>query len=67
MKKLTQEAAILRWLRSGKGLTPIEALRRFGCFRLSARCHDLRNKGYPIRKTLITVDGSTFARYRLVK
>jgi Helix-turn-helix domain len=67
MKKLTQEAAILMYLKRGKGLTPLEALSFFGCLRLAARCHDLRNKGYPIKKTLVTIDGATFARYRLVK
>ena len=67
MKKKTQEMEILKWLKRGKGLTPVEALRRFGCFRLAARCFDIRCMGYPITKTMITVNGSTFARYRLIK
>ncbi len=48
-KKSTQEQEILMWLKDGKGLSPIEALNVFGCFRLAARIFNLRRKGHSIR------------------
>ena len=39
---LTQSELILNWLLTGKTLTPMEALREFGCFRLAARIGELR-------------------------
>ena len=35
---------ILRYLQSGKRLTSLEALDKFGCLRLSARILDLKNR-----------------------
>lgn len=48
----SQEQAILAWLKSGKGLTPLGALRLFGSFRLAARIWNLRTAGYDIRSTI---------------
>jgi len=39
---------VLEYLKSGKILTPLEALQLFGCFRLSARIYELKDKGWPI-------------------
>lgn len=39
---------ILRYLQSGKRLTSLEALDKFGCLRLSARILDLKNRGHQI-------------------
>lgn len=39
---------ILAHLQEGKTLTPLEALNRFGCFRLSGRIFDLRAAGFNI-------------------
>ncbi len=38
----TQEEAIINHLLAGHALTPLEALERFGCFRLAARIHSIR-------------------------
>lgn len=47
---MSQNKEILRYLQTHKrGITPIDALQKFGCFRLSARISDLREKGYDIR------------------
>jgi hypothetical protein len=44
MTKQTQRAKIWQYMRgSPVGITPFEALREFGCMRLSARIHDLKN------------------------
>lgn len=49
MKLKPQTQAVLDLLRSTpEGITPIEALREVGTFRLSARVLELRRAGYPI-------------------
>ena len=44
----TQESEIREWLMEGHCITPLEALERWGCFRLAARIHDLREQGLEI-------------------
>ena len=61
----SQTARILAYLKTGATLTPIEALDRFGCFRLSGRIYDLKKLGHQIETTLVENDGRRFARYRL--
>lgn len=63
----TQNAAILAHLEAGKPITPLQALERFNCLRLSARIYDLRCAGYPIESRRITRNGKSFAQYRMVK
>ena len=51
-------------------ITQLEALRDLGCFRLASRINDLKNKGYKIRREMITVknrygEDVQIARYRL--
>lgn len=48
----SQNAKILKHLQSGKSLTAMEALNRFGSFRLSARIFELCRLGYPIEAKL---------------
>lgn len=62
-----QTSRILRRLQSGRTITPLEALRDFGCFRLGARIWDLRQLGYDITKTLTESDDGRkrWAKYRL--
>ena len=48
MPALTQNQQILSYLKSGKKLTPKDALKKFGCFRLSSRVFDLRRNGHAI-------------------
>lgn len=42
---MSQNKEILDHLKSGKTITPTEALDKFGCFRLGARIKNLRKKG----------------------
>ena len=44
----TQKSQIRAWLLSGRSITPLEALREAGCFRLAAIVFDLREEGLPI-------------------
>ena len=66
---MIQHVAILRHLKSGRSLTPLEALRLYGTLRLGARVYELRQAGYRIRSTLVPVktrDGiARVACYRL--
>jgi hypothetical protein len=62
---MTQAQRILIYLKTGKSLTPLEALKKFGCFRLAARIADLRNQGHTIWTNYITKDNKTFAAYKL--
>jgi len=65
---MNQEYEILQYLKQGNSLTPLEALNRFGCFRLGARCWDLKQKGYNIKSEIFSgKNGKHFARYKLIK
>lgn len=55
-----------RWILSGKPITPLQALDKFGCLRLGARIMDLRNEGYNIVTKMVEKNGKRFARYKLV-
>jgi hypothetical protein len=62
----SQTSAILHYLKEGKGITPIDALNLFGCFRLGARIADLKKMGYDIVTERIKVEGGKYvARYHL--
>lgn len=45
---MTQEAAILEYLKAGNSISPLEALSEFGCFRLASVIHALRQRGHSI-------------------
>lgn len=62
----TQCAMILQYMRDNGSITAIEALNHCGCFRLSARIHDLIHKfGWSITGQKITRNGKHFKEYRL--
>ena len=62
-----QSIQILAHLWAGKSITPLEALRDFGCARLAARIKELRDKGWNISTEYETTNGKRYARYRLGK
>lgn len=64
--KPSQADRILVALKAGDRLTPLDALRRFGCFRLGARIYDLRDAGYDVQtETVRMSSGARVARYYL--
>ena len=65
MSEKTQNAAILRYLKFGRKLTPMAALRLFGTMRLAARVWELRRDGHHIESGAVTVAGKRFAVYWL--
>jgi hypothetical protein len=65
MRTDSQNQKILSWLQSGNTLTPIDALKMFGCFRLSGRIHFLKSKGYDIKSNMVEMNDKKFAEYSL--
>ena len=57
MNTNTHTAKVLSHLKSGKSITPLEALREYGCFRLGARIYDLKKDGHPIQKKMVKKHG----------
>tara|TARA_R100000808_G_C2032457_1_gene75659 strand:- start:38 stop:511 length:474 start_codon:yes stop_codon:yes gene_type:complete len=68
MKRKTQRSKIKEHLESGLSITPIDALERYGCFRLAAIIHTLRHEdGMNIEKELIKNKfGTKYGKYSLV-
>lgn len=56
---------IHEWLKQGHTLTPIQALTKFGCFRLASRINDLRQRGINICKRMVKnpENGKRYAEY----
>jgi len=69
MQKLTQDMAVLLWLKENATINPMQALNELGCFRLAACIQRLRKQGYQIVTTRISKKGQfrmiNFAEYRL--
>ena len=65
----SQNQLILNYLKRGNSITPIEALEKYGCFRLSARIYDLKLQGHDILKQNVqNFDKTkTYAKYTLIK
>lgn len=62
---MTQNQQILNYLKTGKSLSPIDALNKFGCFRLSGRIYDLKKEGHNIETAIVTKKKKSFAVYTL--
>lgn len=65
--KGSQVDAILMYLKQGNEITPIEALSKFGCFRLGARIWDLRDRGFDIRSRMVCKNNKRFSSYYLAE
>ncbi len=50
---MSQNKQIADYLNKGKKLTTLDALNKFGCFRLASRINDLRNEGMNISTKII--------------
>lgn len=64
-RKKSQAEMLKEHLTSGKEITPIEALEKYGIFRLAARVHDLRDQGLKIETRTEQVGGKKWAVYRM--
>jgi len=65
MNTESQNKCIIAHLKN-KPITPLEALNRYGCFRLGARIYELRNRGHKIKTEMVEVRGKRVAKYWLV-
>jgi hypothetical protein len=64
---MSQEDMTLQALQKGE-LTAIDALKKFGCFRLAARIYRLRQSGHKIEKRMQRLgNGKNIAVYSLKK
>ena len=69
---ISQNDAILKHLESHTGITSMEAFKLYGITRLSARIHDLKERGHKISTVDREVDKgdgkkTRFCEYRLAK
>ena len=62
---MTQTETILAHLQAGNSITPIDALREFGVFRLAARINDLREAGHDVDMVWETDGDKRWGRYSL--
>lgn len=53
MRTENHKHKILEYMRQHGSITPMEALREFGCYRLGARIYDLRRSGVRIKTELV--------------
>jgi len=69
MERVTQKSKVREHLQSGQSITPIDALERYGCFRLAAIIHALKNDyGMNIETELVKNKyGTKYGKYTMVK
>ena len=66
--KQSQRELLLAHLKSGRSITPLEALMKYGIFRLAARIWDLRNQGYLIdQEIVVDQNNKKYSRYWLAE
>jgi hypothetical protein len=61
----SQSFRIHKFMLNGNVLTPLQALKRFGCFRLAARIHELRSMGINITKKNVVRNNKQVAQYSI--
>jgi len=67
---MSDKSRVLDYLQANGSITPMEALREFGCYRLGARIWDLRHDGHSISTEMVegwdrNGERERYARYRL--
>lgn len=67
---MTQTDRILHHMQEVGPITAAAAMQEYGCFRLAARIADLKKRGYPIHKEMVTAknrfgESTSFAQYSL--
>lgn len=70
MEKVTQCDKILAYIREHGSITPLDALREFGCMRLASRMSDLKGRGYNVKSKMETSknkkgENVSYARYTI--
>ena len=52
MRKASQCDKIIAHIKEHGSITPLEALREFGCMRLASRMSDLKRRGYSVKSVM---------------
>jgi len=63
---MSQTENIIAWLKPrGRTINPLQALKKFGCFRLGARAWDIHKLGHPIDSRMVynKKNGKKWAEY----
>lgn len=65
---MTQCEKILQYIEETGSITPLDALREFGCMRLASRMCDIKKMGYAVKKEMETGENRNgepvhYARY----
>lgn len=63
--EMNQTNQILTHLMRDEPITPMDALKLYGCFRLAARINDLREMGYMVVTNIKKRNGKRYAEYSL--
>lgn len=63
---------ILKYIHDYGSITPLEALKEFGCMRLASRINDLKNQGYNIVSEKVSIKNRygkkvSFAKYSIIE
>ena len=69
---MTQNEMILKYIHDYGSITPLEALKEFGCMRLASRINDLKNQGYNIVSEKVSTKNRygkkiSFAKYSIIE
>lgn len=69
MAAKTQKEKIRDYLVNGGTLTPLDALEKFGCFRLATRVFELKKEGLDIKTEMVENEatGKRYAKYFIPK
>jgi len=62
---VSQTRDILRHLSKGHSLTPLQALEKFGTFRLAARVLEIEQQGHRVKRRMVKVGGARVAQYSI--
>jgi len=65
MKRESQTKQLEKWLKSGKTISPLQALNQMGIYRLASRINELRDDGLDIKTKLINEHPIHYAQYSL--
>lgn len=60
-----QNSRVLRHLQTGRSLSPLIALERYGIMRLAARIYDLKRKGFRIESHRVKFGAKSWCSYML--
>jgi hypothetical protein len=59
---VTQTDLVLDYLNRYGTITPLEAMRELGCFRLAARIYDIEQRGYVVPRRTVKTTGKKTGR-----